>query len=256
MYKTLYKFFVFLIILDTALISCDNKNKKSWSCEVVSKNFNLHYTSIKDSLYSLNLLGSINENKEKLKNCVASQILVSKAYSFLGNKIEAKVNLLSVLNRSPRNVLARFNLARIHLLEGMYDSAIINFKVAAKLKSRNGVIVEITDDARKISESLEYPNFDVEYTEIIYNNAIASFNGRYWLDANYEFQYCISNNKNLKESYFYLGLIQLELLNKDLACKYFEQSSKKGNSSGDSVLKLHCANLPDFFPPESPPPHP
>lgn len=81
---------------------------------------------------------------------------------------------------------------------------------------------------------------DIDYTEIIFNDAVACFYGHYLLDARDRFKYCIGNKEKLAETYFFLGLIYLEIKYYKNVCEYMNLAYEHGNRDAEEYISKYC----------------
>ncbi len=225
------------IICCSSLFACNNSKTYPLSCLQVENNYYSYLEKAKDTAYKIGLLQSLRDISIDNPACEQIYILSFDIHLLIKDYEEAKKSLFKAISINSLNVYTLFNLGKLYSLEKNYDSAIHFFRVAGKLKSQNGVIVEKTNELYEISDQ---PNFNIEYTEILFNNALASYYANYLLDANNEFEYCIRNKKKLKEAYFYLGLIYLEIQRYEKVCSNMQLAKENGNPDAEMYISKYC----------------
>lgn len=230
-------FYIIIFISCTSLYACKKSKNYPTSCSQVTDNYHSFLVKAKDTTYKSKLLQSLIDISIDNPSCEHAYMLSCDIQLYFKNYQEAKGFLYKALTVNSQNVYTLFNLGKVYSYEKKYDSAIYFFKYAAKLKSNNGVVVQKTNE---FYETTEQAVFDVEYFEIIFNNALASYHAHYLLDANNEFEYCIRNNKKLKESYFFLGLIYLEIQQYEKVCKNMLLAKENGNLEAEVYITKYC----------------
>lgn len=225
------------IICCSSLFACNKSKTYPLSCSQVANKYQSYLEKAKDTAYKIGLLQSLRDISVDIPTCEQAYILSFDIHLLVKDYEEAKKSLFKAISINSQNVYSLFNLGKIYSLEKNYDSAIYFFRNAGTLKSQNGVIVEKTNELYEISDQ---PNFNIEYTEILFNNALASYHANYLLDANNEFEYCIRNKKKLKEAYFYLGLIYLEIQRYEKVCSNMQLAKENGNPAADMYISKYC----------------
>lgn len=228
--------FCFVLIL---FFSCGLK-KKSLTCSEILNSYDQLQLKIKDVSFSDSIYDVLQKIKQKDSGCIYVNLLLAEIFKEKQKYFDAIKEYRLAIRKENLNIYAIYNLGRIYYLINNYDSAISCFRFSLKLKGGNGFIFEKNKDYNKV---LGISSIDVSYGDIIFSNAKASYFGKYYIDANNEFKYCIANNINLSESYYFLGLIYLKIDEFKDACRYFKMAKENGNSDVDSLLDKYCKAL-------------
>jgi len=200
-------------------------------------NFNLLKEKIKIEKEREDVLSKLNKFLIKYPNCIYANLLLGDINLLDQKYALSKKYFLKSMAIDPRNVYTLFNLGILYNLEKKYDSSVLFFRTAAKLKTSGGFVL---DKNRNLEKVTSYPTFDVEYSEIVYNDAISSYYANYFSDALAEFNYCISAEKNLKECYYLRALIYLKKKEIQLACQDFKLAKSNGNLKAEASLEEYC----------------
>lgn len=135
------------------------------------------------------------------------------------------------------SVYALFKLGLLYNLEKKYDSAIIFYKTAANLKEQNGMVFEYSKGFNEITNTV---SFDIPYKDIIYNNAIASYNIGNFPDALKEITYSINHGIDVTEAEFIRGKIYLKMNERSKACDDFFASKMRGVLEAQQYIDKNC----------------
>jgi len=226
-----------LFLLVFIYVSCNEISEYPSSCENIKNKYDSYLLKSSEDNYRREVLKNLEKIEKKDNRCIYSSLLGAELLLLQYDTSAAKSKFINVITKDDKNVYALFNLGKIYLHQGGYDSAIKCFRYAARLKSGNGVIIDRTNEFSKI---VNESNFYIAYSEIIFNNALASYHAGYLFDANHEFKYCINNKKRLGESYYYLGLIFSKIDSLDNACSYMQLSKSHGYGDADIFLQRLC----------------
>lgn len=229
----IYPFFLFFIFQ----LGCNFSKEKSYSCNQVLE----EYTSlIKKITEEKNgkVLSGITALSNTNDKCVTAYFLLGDIYLAQNNFTQAKQNFLSALKFQENNIYSLYKLGLIYHAEKNYDSAILLFRTAAKQKTTNGFVLNYSNE---YSEIINRPHFDIQYSEIIFSNALASYNANNLLDARNELNYCITQKIHLDEAYYLRGLIYFEIKYYNKACNDMFMAKSYGSSKAtEYIINNNC----------------
>lgn len=233
------KLFFFYCIV-SIFFSCKHLKRSPSLCVEVAENYQYYFDKIQDTPYAMKFMKQLEEVSAKNNYCVSIHMLLADIYRTYGKNDEAKRELSILVGKNDKNAYVLFNLGLVYATEKNYDSAVLYFNNASQSKSNNNAyIIESTKEASIITGQKTF--IDVRYTEIIYFKAMANFYRHHLLDAKREFEYCINNKEMVGQSYFYLGLIYLEIKEYGELCKNMIKAKENGASSDvDNYIKKYC----------------
>ena len=227
------------IIFSVIFCGCDQTDKYPSSCSQIYDSYSYYLERAKNNSQIDLLTDKLKNILVVQPNCFYSNLLLSDINLLVNNYGEAKKYLLKAIEIDSGNVYALFKVGTIYSMEKKYDSAIQYFRYAAEEKTQDNFFIDYN---KGLTEVTEKPHFDVEYSEIIFNNALASYYANYLLDARNELDYCIKNGKRLKESYFFRGLTYFKIRYNEKGCSDMNSAKEHGNIDADEYLKKHCQN--------------
>jgi tetratricopeptide (TPR) repeat protein len=171
--------------------------------------------------------------------CVNSELLLGDLFFYSGDLGQARFYYLAALNYARQNVYAVFNLGRVYLAEQKYDSASVYFSYAESLKTNGNFVIDRTKELEAVTGK---STFDIEYKEIVFNDAMASFYSKKFDDAIRKFDYCISSvQRNDPELLLYRGLTYLELKDLQKACSDFKEATENGSEEAYKLSEKYCS---------------
>lgn len=216
---------------------CNYPNKSLDRCSDVSKNYYLYLNKAKDTIEARVIIQKLKKLLSKEAHCTEAKLLLADIDHFTKKYEEAKNYYLQVVESQFSNVYALFKVGMIYNYEKKYDSVIVFFRDAAKYKVKDGFYIDYNKDIGNVTEG---PVLDIEYDEIIFNNAIASYYAINLVDAMREFNYCISKNKKLDYSFLFRGLIYFKIKNFEKGCKDMLSSKEHGNLEAVRYIEQYC----------------
>lgn len=225
----------FVVVAVMVLLSCTIGSK--YTCRDISENYYIILDNFKKGNDPNILIPKLQKVLNKKPNCIYANLLLGDLYIIIKKNEFAIKHFSNALEVNPSSVYALFKLGLLYNLEKKYDSAIILYRTSASLKAQNGFVFEYTEGYNKITNTV---SFDIPYKEIIYNNAIASFNIGNMTDALSEIKYSIDHGANITEAEFLRGKIYLKMNDKSKACDDFFASKMRGVLEAQHYIDKNC----------------
>ena len=155
--------------------------------------------------------------------------------SILGDWKGAIYDMTQVINLDSDNTLGYYNRAIFYGNINEFQKAILDFKLA--IESKGGELIWMDKEENpNIENGFEY---DVKMEEIRLERGITYFYLDSLNNAYKDLSFAISKSFNLKDSYYYRGLVLLKA-NKKGACLDLEQSIKFDNKKAKDVMNKYC----------------
>jgi tetratricopeptide (TPR) repeat protein len=230
--KSIYLLAIFSLI---TLLGCTSAT--SYTCKDLSEHYYQFLDEIKHGDDPNFLITKLQKILDKRPSCTYAHLLSGEVYSIINKNDSAIIYFLNALELNPVSVYALYKLGILYNAEKKYDSAIIFYRKAASLKTDNGMVFEYTKEFNELTNTA---SFDIPYNDIIYNNAIASFNIGNLSDALNEINYSINHNTNVMEATFIRGMIYLGMNENAKACDDFFASKMRGVPEAQQYIDKNC----------------
>jgi len=223
MNRTVY--FIFI----TLLFGCKNKQ------QTIDKLINTAKSNIQKKDY--------DEALKNLNDAIAIYPDTTIIYSLKGKLFyekhlfdSSKAAFRKVLDYNPKNTAAFFFIGLNYFNQDRNDSAIFYYNKAISTKSNDEVYIEIN------REGFFGKNYfdDIPMKIIRYYRGVSNYIIDNYRDAYSDFSFAINNKYSLGDSYLYLGIIEGDLKNDSLACKYINLAVKYGNDEAKKYLVEKC----------------
>jgi tetratricopeptide (TPR) repeat protein len=149
---------------------------------------------------------------------------------------EAISDFQKVIQFNPRSTAGLFYLGLNNFQLDRDDSAITYYNKAYATKSSGDMYFEVNKGGifgRNFNE-------DVDLQVICFHRAIAYLSQGNYKDAYLDFAFAIEKKYNVGRSYMYLGLMETDLKNFPLGCKYLNLAVENGEQEADKYLKERC----------------
>lgn len=230
---------IFIFVIFYLLIGC-GQSKYPSSCTQVLKNYYELLNTAENQEKAKDIINDLNQVIKKTPQCVSSYLLIGDIYISLKNFKLAKIFFLKATNIDSNNIYALFKIGLFYEFDKNYDSAIIYFTSAADKKEVNGYVF---NKGKALEVITGKPNFDIDYSDIIFNRAKANYYTNHLLDSKLELDYCIDHNNNLKEAFFFRGLIYLKIKEFEKACQDMYSANGYGNTETNEYIEKYCKKI-------------
>ncbi len=227
---------VFIFFVSVAAVHC-NHSESTLSCQEVLTNYYRYLNELNSESKINEIISQMNRVIKKDPSCVYPYLVLGDIYFSLKQYQTSKFFFLKAYKINPENIYAMFKVGIILQNEKKFDSALIFFSTAAQEKTVGGFAINKTKGLESITN---VPNFDVDYTEIIFNSAKSDFNANHLTNAMHELNYCIRMNYNLGESSFLRGLIYLKVNDTVNACQDMSLASENGYTEAGNYVLKYC----------------
>lgn len=224
MINRVYCLLLFLIIC----LSCSNK-EEVLNQRIDKINENIKNGNLRDALYM------INESIKRYPDEVRFISLRGDVYYRMKNYTDSKSDYRMSMNINPNNVSIVFFVGLDNFFLEQYDSAVYYFNKAIALKGSDTAYIDYNPN----SSINGYIN-DVSMVVIRYYRGISYFFNDDYKNSINDLNFSLSNNFNKGKCYFYFGLIESGLSNKDQACKYFNLALSNGISQAEKYITDSC----------------
>ncbi|MEO6611664.1 MAG: hypothetical protein ABIT05_10205 [Chitinophagaceae bacterium] len=227
--------FALCMVFSLAFITCSHKRgSRIFSCKRVPEQyFNLlKDTGNSEALH--NTIGDLNRIIAESSGCSTAYMLLGDIYLSSNEYNLAENNFRYSLKIKGDNIYSIFRMGILFLNRGINDSAVRYFDLAERMKNKNGFVI---DDTHEFEDVTGIPSFDIEYSKIIFNRAIANYRAGNYLNSMYDLNYCIKHNILANETYFYRGLVHLKIDDFERACSDFNSAKLYGNDKASKFLK-------------------
>ena len=148
---------------------------------------------------------------------------------------ESKNDFYRVLELNNQSTVAFFYLGLNSAELDQLDSAILFYNKAYVIKGGNGLHFEINREGIG-----KYLTQDVDLKAIIYYRGISYYYKGDYRNAYLDLSNAINENYNVGISYMYLGVMETDLKNFPLGCKYLKLAVENGAQEASSYLAERC----------------
>ena len=221
-------------LLITFLSSCDLKTAEQYQSEAQI------LFEKKDYKGAINLLNKAIIKDDKY---IGAYLDRGANKGQLDDYIGAIKDFKKVLSIDSDNTLALFNIGKTYCNLKKYKLAIQFYNKAFDTKGKafdtNGETVYIDLVDNKFVD-LGYKN-DVKKGDIFYERGIAYYNFNDLKNSFNDFKSCIQQNYNVKESYYWIGCIYLDVKKNDKACECFYKAKENGDNEIEfNEIQKYC----------------
>ena len=222
------KLYFILVILSLFLTSCQSK-KKLFERLIRSAKEDLSAQKYDQALKKLNVAIDMAPATE------SGYLLRGRLLYETGKYIESKNDFREVIKFNHLSVLAFFYLGLNSSALEQHDSAILFYNQAYTINGGDRFQLEITNQG--IGKYLtEY----VERKEILFYRGVSYYLNNDYRHAYQDFSYAINRNCNVEKSYMYLGLMETDLDNAPLGCKYLKLAVENGEEDAKKYQTERC----------------
>jgi len=189
------------------------------------------------------------ESKQKYNNAIRLLNETIKAYpklmeAYLSRGVDkslindykgAIIDYNKVIELDPKNTLALYNIGNNYKRLSDNLKAISYYNKAFATKGGELIYLDM-----KPNNFVKSSNFDVEGSAIFYERGLAYYRADSLKKAFKDLRICISSNYQVKESYYFVGLIYEAYQMKTDACKCLLKSTQLGDEYAPSEFKKYC----------------
>lgn len=217
------------------------------------------YTLILFLIFSCNSKSALDYTKEALKysdegNYKKSNLLLDKAIEkdpdFIGAYINKGANLSDIgeyqkaieiyrkaLVINSENTMLLFNLGNNYRLLNDNATALDFYNKAFKTKGGDKFFIDYNTDFDYTNRDL---NYDVLGKEIYFQRGIAYLELDSIKQSYSDFTNSIKRNYKIAESYYYIGILYLNIGEDSLACDYLKKSLSLGDEDALITIQEYC----------------
>ena len=222
------KLYFILVILSLFLTSCQSK-KQLFERLVRSAREDLSAQKYDQALKKLNVAIDMAPATE------SGYLLRGRLLYETGKYNASKNDFREVIKFDHLSVFAFFYLGLNSSALEQQDSAILFYNQAYTINGGDRFQLEITNQG--IGKYLtEY----VESKEILFYRGVSYYLNNDYRHAYQDFSYAINRNCNVGKSYLYLGLMETDLDNTILGCKYLKLSVENGEEDAKKYQTERC----------------
>jgi tetratricopeptide (TPR) repeat protein len=163
--------------------------------------------------------------------------------SALDDDLGAIEDFKKILLIDPDNTLALFNIGKMYCNLKEYKLSIEFYNKAFDTKGKaidtngNTIYSDLVDNK---FVDLGY-KYDVKGGDIFYERGIAYYNFNDLKNSFNDFKSCIQQNYNVKESYYWIGCIYLDVKKNDKACECFYKAKENGDNEVEfNEIQKYC----------------
>ena len=221
-----------MLFLYSLIFSCkENCQQIVEDCLQYEKIFNKNH----DTAY---LVKSLNKAPIKAEACIDAYFTRGDIFFSINYLNWAKSDYYSALMLEPNNVYGLFRIGLLFQETEKFDSSIYYFQKAINRKTKGSFIVDEPNNKGILSNN--DGKYDIQSTEIIFQQGISYYYNRNLKEAMINFNHCISHNYMLEDAYKYRGAIYAETNEIKKACYDFSQSKLLGNDDVDDLINKYC----------------
>ncbi|HEY9002204.1 MAG TPA: tetratricopeptide repeat protein [Mucilaginibacter sp.] len=177
----------------------------------------------------------LNETIDSYPKLIDAYLSRGADKSALNNYNGAISDYIQALKLNPKNTLALFNIGNNYKRLNNNLKAISYYNQAFATKGSDQIYSDM-----KPNSFVESSNFDVEGKAIFYERGLAYYKIDSLRKAFSDFRNCIISNYQVKESYYFLGIIHKAYKSKKKACECFLKSAQLGDKDSNIELKNYC----------------
>jgi hypothetical protein len=217
-----------LVVLSLFLTSCQSKK------QLFERLLNSANEDLAEHEYD-KALKKINDAIHLEPDTVAGYLLRGRMLYLTKRFKESKIDFHRVLEFNNQSTAAFFYLGLNSAELDQLDSAILFYNKAYVIKGGKGLHFEINREG-----IAKYFTQDVELKAIVYYRGISYYYKGDYRNAYLDLSYAINENYNVGISYLYLGLMETDLDNSPLGCKYLKLAVENGEQEANKYLAERC----------------
>ncbi len=185
--------------------------------------------------------GNYKDGLVKIKKAMKTGTIDAELYvikgileeEILGNRKNIIENYFQALRYNPKYTPAYFYLGLNCSNAKMYDSAIYYYDKAYNSLSKDGIVFNLIHET-KTDSLVIYPK------QIYYQRGVCFYEKDNWYSALFNFKESLKANFNVGLSNLYIGVICLNLNDKNSACEYLHNAIKNGEQGAETYIQQFC----------------
>lgn len=227
--------YIFLTLVSFSFSYCNQHENRT--CEKIVEKYSKIVES-KDLQDTLGLMEILNTAIIKDTFCFNAYLMRAELKLKSGFKEQAIEDFLKASFLDTNNIYVLYKVGVLYQENEKDDLALFYLKKAIQKKTIGNAIIDRPINKNGVNSEIN--KYDIDATELLYREGVSFYYKKELQSAYDNFNFCIKNNYQLKESYLYRGSLFLETNQKGKACQDFFEAKRLGNNEADKFIEQYC----------------
>jgi tetratricopeptide (TPR) repeat protein len=219
----------FLILWCVFILSCNFIDRNRFEKLIENATENLEKKRYEDALDNIEKASQINSDTSVIYSLRGTLYFETKRYDL------SKIDFLKALTYNPRNTSYFFYLGLNYFSLERDDSALYYYDLAIDSKGDGEVYLEMNKEPFG-----KYFQDDISMEVLRYYRGISYYMVNRFNQAYQDFLFAKSKQYNVGDCFLYIGIMQIDLENKEEGCKMFDSAWKYGNLDAKRYKERFC----------------